>query len=239
MPYAVPDDEAPCQAPCRTFDFRRLGLRTTGMMLSPWVKKGDIFQEPKAPFGIPGRSPYNTSQFELTSVAATVKHLFNLSMFLTKRDAWAGNFEELLLDEPRQESDMPMHFPDAPQLTGPGQKPWSAPPAALPAPYDPSAIPPLTPPPPMHSDGKHWRALTDADADAHDEGALIPQHCSAKDATCDGLRVLNVRQRRYLKLYSKLTMTPEPQYEGMSWADGEETLSDLWKLWQAQGHPSR
>eukprot|EP01052_Picozoa_sp_SAG31_P023217 SAG31_NODE_1899_length_6960_cov_18.360880_5_plen_162_part_00 len=84
----VPDDESPCQAPCRTFDFRRLGLRTAGMMLSPWVKKGAIFQEPKAPFGQPGRSPYNTSQFELTSVAATVKHMFNLSMFLTKRDAW-------------------------------------------------------------------------------------------------------------------------------------------------------
>ena len=48
-----------------------------------------------------------------------------------------------------------------------------------------------------------------------------------------------MRQRRYLKLYSKLTMSPEPQYEGMSWADGEEMLSDLWKLWQAQGSPTR
>ena len=47
------------------------------------------------------RSPYNTSQFELTSVAASVKHLFNLSTFLTKRDAWSGNFEELLMDAPR------------------------------------------------------------------------------------------------------------------------------------------
>lgn len=102
----VPDDEAPCQAPCRTFDFRRLGLRTTGMMLSPWVGKGAVYQEPqvrrqprvlphcpsvvatsncvgltppsarceKAPFGTLGRSPFNTSQFELTSVSPS--HFF-------------------------------------------------------------------------------------------------------------------------------------------------------------------
>ena len=87
--------------------------RTVGMMLSPWIGKGAVFQEPQPPFGLPGRSPYNTSQFELTSVAATVKHMFNLSMFLTKRDAWAGNFEELLLDKPRPDADMPLHLPGA------------------------------------------------------------------------------------------------------------------------------
>ena len=74
----VPDDESPCQAPCRSFDFRRLGLRTTGMIMSPWIKKAHVIQEPQPPYGIPGRSPYNTSQFELTSVAASVKHLFNV-----------------------------------------------------------------------------------------------------------------------------------------------------------------
>ena len=88
-PYeGVPADEAPChvQSHCGTdlpFDFRRLGLRAAAMLISPLVPRGAVFQEP-------ARGPSNTSQFELTSVAATVKNLFNLSSFLTKRDAWAG-----------------------------------------------------------------------------------------------------------------------------------------------------
>ena len=41
------------------------------MLISPWIPKGTVIQEPKG--------PYNTSQFELTSVPATVKTLFNLS----------------------------------------------------------------------------------------------------------------------------------------------------------------
>ena len=123
-PYeGVPADESPCIVPglhpeCgQVFDFRRLGLRTTSMLISPWVAKGTVFQEPQA-----GPSP--TSQFELTSVPATIKNLFNLSSFLTKRDAWAGNFEELLLDSPRD--DAPMHLPDAPAPASP----WDPPPPA-------------------------------------------------------------------------------------------------------------
>lgn len=38
--------------------------------------------------------PTPSSQFEHSSIPATVKKLFNLkSSFLTKRDAWAGSFE--------------------------------------------------------------------------------------------------------------------------------------------------
>jgi hypothetical protein len=38
--------------------------------------------------------PQDTSQYEHSSIPATVKKLFNLhSNFLTKRDAWAGTFE--------------------------------------------------------------------------------------------------------------------------------------------------
>ena len=52
---------APSPTPCaKRFDFRRLGLRTSAMLISPWIPKGTVFQEPKG--------PYNTSQFELTSV---------------------------------------------------------------------------------------------------------------------------------------------------------------------------
>ena len=40
--------------------------------------------------------PYPTSEFEHSSIAATVKKIFNLKDFLTKRDEWAGTFEGVL-----------------------------------------------------------------------------------------------------------------------------------------------
>ena len=96
----VPADESDCNVPggreasCgEPFDFRRLGLRTTGMLIGPWVPKGAVFQEPK-------RGPANSSQFELTSVPATVKNLFNLSSFLTKRDAWGRMVKVAVLARP-------------------------------------------------------------------------------------------------------------------------------------------
>lgn len=121
----VPADGSSCIIPGKhpkcghPFDFRRLGLRATSMLISPWVGKGAVFQEPQ-------HGPFNTSQFELTSLPATVKNLFNLSFFLTNRDAWAGNFEELLLEMPR--TDAPLHLPDAP----PPATPWSPPPPKSP-----------------------------------------------------------------------------------------------------------
>ena len=51
---------------------------------------------------------------------ATLKKLFNLTSFLTKRDAWAGTFDDLLLDAPRADADTPLDLPDAP---APAQ-PW-------------------------------------------------------------------------------------------------------------------
>lgn len=40
--------------------------------------------------------PYPTSQFEHSSIPATVKKIFNLKEFLTKRDEWAGTFESVI-----------------------------------------------------------------------------------------------------------------------------------------------
>ena len=106
----VPNDEADCHVKdgCpTTFDFRRLGSRLPALLISPWVRAGSVFQEPT--------TKGNSSQFELSSVPATLKRLFNLSSFLTKRDAWAGSFDELLLPtggEPR--IDTPLHLPEAP-----------------------------------------------------------------------------------------------------------------------------
>lgn len=55
----VPNDEAPCHLrdqcspTSNKFDFRRLGLRTSSMLISPWVAKGAVFQEPKGPCVVP------------------------------------------------------------------------------------------------------------------------------------------------------------------------------------------
>ena len=40
--------------------------------------------------------PQPTSQYEHSSIPATLKKIFNLKDFLTKRDAWAGTFEDVL-----------------------------------------------------------------------------------------------------------------------------------------------
>jgi hypothetical protein len=236
-PYeGVPADEAPChltgphtkppyQCPGGgpAFDFRRLGLRTTAMLISPWVAKGAVFQEPKA-------GPTPTSQFELSSIPATIKNLFNLSTFLTKRDAWAGNFMELLLDTPR--TDAPMHLPDAP----PAASPWD-------------------PPPPDGERGE--RDVVDGgdggdDGDDGDDGQrarrsllsvgsdgsvapAIAQHCSSihggEEQQCKGHTVPNLKQRRNVRLLAKLTGEPEPDVEAMSFSEVDAWLAQRWRVW--------
>ncbi|XP_051131502.1 non-specific phospholipase C1 [Andrographis paniculata] len=80
------------------FKFDRLGVRVPTFLISPWIEKGTVIHEPSGP------TP--TSQYEHSSIPATVKKLFNLnSNFLTKRDAWAGTFEKYfyLRDTPRDD----------------------------------------------------------------------------------------------------------------------------------------
>uniref|UniRef100_A0A803KRK0 Uncharacterized protein n=1 Tax=Chenopodium quinoa TaxID=63459 RepID=A0A803KRK0_CHEQI len=80
------------------FRFDRLGVRVPTLLISPWIDKGTVIRKPDGP------TP--TSEFEHSSIPATVKRLFNLkSNFLTKRDAWAGSFEKYfyLRDTPRED----------------------------------------------------------------------------------------------------------------------------------------
>eukprot|EP01050_Picozoa_sp_SAG11_P013356 SAG11_NODE_1553_length_4696_cov_1.989776_4_plen_159_part_00 len=106
-------------------DFRTLGHRGVAAIMSPWVGKGAIFQEPKA-------GPTDWSQYDHTSMLASAKAWFGLGGFLTERDKWAGTFTELLLSTPRPESDMPLHLPSAPQPASPWSpwQPYSPPPSA-------------------------------------------------------------------------------------------------------------
>jgi len=48
--------------------------------------------------------PYPRSQYEHSSIPATVKTIFKLKDFLSKRDSWAGTFESVITrDSPRQD----------------------------------------------------------------------------------------------------------------------------------------
>ena len=202
----VPNDDAPCHirdtcdGSAAKFDFRRLGLRTTALLISPWVRKGEVFQEPK-------EGPTNTSQFELSSIPATVKNLFNLSGFLTKRDKWAGSFHELLADAPRD--DAPMHLPQAPAPA----KPWGPPPTN------------------MNIDSDDDDDNDDDGDDDDDDDLPIPQHCSRKEQVCRGPDAITVKQKRQIKLFSRLTKTPEPDVEVMSNGDANLWLGHRWLEW--------
>jgi phospholipase C len=91
------------------FKFDRLGVRVPTIMISPWINKGTVVHGPNG--------PYPSSEFEHSSIPATVKKIFNLkSDFLTKRDAWAGTFEGILQlrDSPR--TDCPDKLPTPAKL---------------------------------------------------------------------------------------------------------------------------
>ncbi|KAI5673769.1 hypothetical protein M9H77_14133 [Catharanthus roseus] len=87
------------------FKFDRLGVRVPTIMISPWIEKSTVVHSPQ---GI----PYPTSEFEHSSIPATVKKIFNLSSpFLTKRDEWAGTFESILQTRTQPRTDCPEKLP--------------------------------------------------------------------------------------------------------------------------------
>ncbi|GMH10328.1 hypothetical protein Nepgr_012169 [Nepenthes gracilis] len=86
------------------FKFDRLGVRVPTIMVSPWIEKGTVIHKPKGPF--------STSEYEHSSIPATVKKLYNLpSPFLTKRDEWAGSFEDIVYTRKEPRTDCPAQLP--------------------------------------------------------------------------------------------------------------------------------
>jgi phospholipase C len=79
-----------------TFDFTRLGFRVPAVICSPWVPAGRVDSTP----------------FQHTSVLATLKKMFGLKDFLTKRDASARSFD-YLFDEQAARTDTPEKLPRA------------------------------------------------------------------------------------------------------------------------------
>lgn len=87
------------------FKFDRLGVRVPTIMVSPWIKKGTVISKPNGP------TP--DSEFEHSSIPATIKKIFNLSSnFLTHRDAWAGTFEQVFGELTSPRTDCPEVLPD-------------------------------------------------------------------------------------------------------------------------------
>ncbi|KAJ3683260.1 hypothetical protein LUZ60_013487 [Juncus effusus] len=91
------------------FGFDRLGVRVPTIMISPWIKKGTVVSSPNGP------TPH--SEYEHSSIPATINKLYNLSSdYLTKRDAWAGTFDHLFTELTSPRTDCPLVLPQAPSL---------------------------------------------------------------------------------------------------------------------------
>ncbi|XP_037410123.1 non-specific phospholipase C2-like [Triticum dicoccoides] len=101
----VPSPDDIIGSPPYNFAFNRLGVRVPAIMISPWIEKGTVVHGPNG-------SPTPTSQYEHSSIPATVKKLFNLPQdFLTKRDAWAGTFEGVVQTRTEPRTDCPEQLP--------------------------------------------------------------------------------------------------------------------------------
>jgi len=79
------------------FAFDRLGFRVPAIIASPWIAKGKV----------------DSTRYQHTSVLATLKALFGLSSFLTKRDASADSFESLFTELSAPRTDTPETLPRA------------------------------------------------------------------------------------------------------------------------------
>ncbi|XP_034886910.1 non-specific phospholipase C2 isoform X1 [Populus alba] len=92
------------------FKFDRLGVRVPTIVVSPWIEKGTVVHGPNG-------SPFSTSEYEHSSIPATVKKLFNMpSPFLTRRDEWAGTFEGILQTRTEPRTDCPEQLPTPTQV---------------------------------------------------------------------------------------------------------------------------
>ena len=121
MHAPAPDEQTPCfcfeEGKCTAHDprgynpYTRLGSRLPVILISPWLAKGTVVSEPGP------NKPFNDSQYDGTSIASTIKRLFNLPSFLTKRDAWSASFDHLFEELPAPRTDTPYHLPEAPPPT--------------------------------------------------------------------------------------------------------------------------
>ena len=249
-PYeGVPADESPCNVPGfqpKKFDFRRLGTRSTALAISPWIRKGSVFQEPAGPMP--------TSQWEHSSVSATIKvrpgphrsirsaptvppshHRPATILVIPIMELCAPglvdgqnlfNLSSFLTK--RDEWAGSLHellTEDAPRTDAPIHLPTSPTPKI---PFGPNWPPP---PPPQRRGSER----------AEEEGGPNPQHCGrvAPHNGCPGVTAINTKQRNTITLLSRLTVTPEPDLDSMDYDDAEAWTGAQYRDWLAQGGPLR
>lgn len=109
-PYVdVPNPDGNTGPPPYFFNFDRLGVRVPTIVVSTWIKKGTVISKPTGP------TP--SSEYEHSSIPATIKKIFNLSSnFLTHRDAWAGTFEQVVAELTSPRTDCPEVLPEVAPL---------------------------------------------------------------------------------------------------------------------------
>jgi len=91
-----PDGQNSSQPP---FDFTHLGVRVPAILVSTYIEKGVV----------------DSTVYEHSSVAATLKRLFNLPAFLTARDGAASTFEKnLTRSAPRTDAPLKLPLPGTP-----------------------------------------------------------------------------------------------------------------------------
>ncbi|PKA53122.1 phospholipase C [Apostasia shenzhenica] len=108
-PVGVPSPDGLVGPPPFNFAFDRLGVRVPAIFVSPWIEKGtaSVIHRPSG--------PEPSSEFEHSSIPATVKKIFNLKEFLTKRDAWAGTFD-VVLTRTTPRTDCPLTLPEVEKM---------------------------------------------------------------------------------------------------------------------------
>jgi len=254
---AAPHDESPCNVwnaqhnvsktgptDCpNAFDFQQLGLRSSTMLISPWIKKASIINEPlkrgdRADWHGSSEPP---PQWDHTSMLATAKNLFGLPDFLTKRDAWAGSFDELLLEQPRALDDTPLHLPPA---LAPA-KPWG-PPHMWGEGWDEEDDDEIDLIDDDGDDGEDDDGTDDDDEAAGKMGFPIkregrgapPHHCSASfeeigKEKCQGPKAVTAKQRLQIALYSALTQTPAPDIDVMDYESAGAWAKARWLEYMA------
>jgi len=94
------------------FNFDRLGVRIPTVVVSPWIAKGTVVHQPT---GV--QAPQVGSQFESTSIITTTNNILGVPGTMSARQAWAGSFDNLLLELSSPRTDCPVTLPAVNPLT--------------------------------------------------------------------------------------------------------------------------
>jgi len=89
------------------FKFDRLGVRIPTLVISPWVAKGLVVHEPSG-----AAAPTPTSQYDSTSIIASVNRILGIKPPQNPRVTWAGTWDYLLLNMTTPRTDCPMKLPN-------------------------------------------------------------------------------------------------------------------------------